>query len=126
MIEGVTPSELRCKNRYGEALDALSRINEGDLEDGNKSSVYNIRGFCHLSLNNIGRAKECFEHALDLNPASSQANAGLGEIYFLLRDYGTARTMYERATQNNPLNELALYGLKKTKEALSIPEIVSL
>jgi tetratricopeptide (TPR) repeat protein len=86
------------------------------------TSLYNLRGFAYLSLNNIAKAKEAYEKALNINPTSSQACAGLGEILFLTNKDDEAKRMFEYAVSYEPLNQFAAAGLKKVNESLGLPE----
>lgn len=85
-------------------------------------SLENFRGFNYLALNVLEPAKASFERALNLNPASSQACAGLGEILFLEGKEKEAKSMFEWAVKHNPLNEFAVEGLKKINKALGLKE----
>ena len=83
------------------------------------ASFYNMKGFNYLGLNDINNAKECFQKALEINPDSSQAYAGLGEILFLNKYDEQAKLMFEKAVQNNPNNLFAVNGLEKINKLLS-------
>ncbi|MBU2492302.1 MAG: tetratricopeptide repeat protein [Bacteroidetes bacterium] len=86
------------------------------------TSLYNLRGFAYLSLNNIAKAKEAYEKALNINPSSSQACAGLGEVLFLSNKDEEAKRMFEYAVSHEPLNQFAISGLKKVNQGLGLPE----
>ena len=86
------------------------------------TSLYNLRGFAYLSLSNIARAREAYERALNINPNSSQACAGLGEVLFLTNKDAEAKRMYEYAVSYEPLNQFAIAGLKKANQSLGLPE----
>lgn len=77
------------------------------------SSVENFKGFCYLSLNEIDNAKKCFEKSISVNPKSSQACAGLAEIFYLNGDDTAAKEMFEWALRNEPANKFAVAGLEK-------------
>ena len=85
------------------------------------ASMYNFMGFNHLALMNIGKAKEAFEKALETNPQSSQACAGLGEVFYLNQQDEQAKTMFELAVNNNRENGFALAGLEKVNIILGLP-----
>ncbi|HPN37753.1 MAG TPA: tetratricopeptide repeat protein [Melioribacteraceae bacterium] len=85
-------------------------------------SLTNFKGFNYLSLGENKKAKECFEFALESNPSSSQASAGLGEILYLEGKDGEAKTMFEYALKYEPRNSFAIAGLKKTNKILGLPE----
>jgi len=127
--------ELFTNKKFEASLKKLQRAQEMVTEGANnkvevprdqladtRASIENFKGFNYLSLNNIEMAQECFENALSINPNSSQACAGLAEIFFLQgRDY-EAKIMYEWAIENNILNQFAIEGLKKVNAALNLPE----
>ncbi len=104
-----------------EGADKKVEIPQDKLAD-TRASIENFKGFNYLSLNNIEMAQECFENALSINPNSSQACAGLGEIFFLQGMDYEAKIMYEWAIENNILNQFAIEGLRKVNAALNLPE----
>ncbi len=83
------------------------------------ASLLNFEGYCYLGLNDLDKARKLFERALVLNPESSQACAGLGEIFYLLEEDENAKIMYEWAVKNEPGNKLAVAGLEKVEKALN-------
>ncbi|HOJ37309.1 MAG TPA: tetratricopeptide repeat protein [Ignavibacteriales bacterium] len=99
--------------------EALERIEE--FEKSVKVSSLNFKGFNYLALNDIETAKKCFEQALEIDETSSQACAGLGEIFFLQGDDASAKKMYEYAVAYNPENTFAVEGLAKVNKNLSLP-----
>ncbi|MDP3682492.1 MAG: tetratricopeptide repeat protein, partial [Ignavibacteria bacterium] len=66
----------------------------------------------------IEKAKECFENALNLNPSSSSACAGLGEIFIVREMNNEAKTMFEWAVKNNPENQTAVNALSKANRKM--------
>lgn len=107
---------------------ALSLINKAEnLIDKNTvhpevkktyASLLNFKGFCLLSLQDMEEARTAFETALNLNPKSSQACAGLGEIFYLEGNDEAAKEMYEWSLRNEPLNKFASAGLEKVTKNL--------
>ncbi len=85
-------------------------------------SLYNFKGFNHLSLGENKKAKECFEYSLEKNSSSSQAAAGLGEILYLEGKDQEAKTMFEYALQYEPRNTFAISGLTKANKSLGLAE----
>lgn len=85
-------------------------------------SLYNFKGFSHLSLGENNKAKECFEYSLEKNSNSSQAAAGLGEILYLEGKDQEAKTMFEYALQYEPRNTFAISGLTKANKSLGLAE----
>ncbi len=86
------------------------------------SSISNFKGYCLLGMNELDEARKAFEKALVLNPDSSQACAGLGEIFYLLEQEENAKVMYEWAVKNEPRNKVAIAGLEKVNKILGIKE----
>ncbi len=90
-------------------------------------SFYNMKGFNYLGLNEADNARRCFEKALEINPVSSQACAGLGEIFLIEGEHEKAKTMYEWALVNGPQNGFAASGLANVNSLLGFePEHNSL
>ena len=85
-------------------------------------SLQNLKGFNYLGLNDLDKAKDCFEQSLKQNPESSQACAGLGEIYYLANCDQEAKIMFEWAIDNNPFNIFAIAGLAKANRSLGLPD----
>lgn len=119
--------DLFSEKKFNEALEslksALSFIDpDSTIPESRRSysSISNFMGFCNLSLNKINDAKVCFEKALQVNPKSSQACAGLGEVFFLMHDEQKAKEMYEWAIKNEPKNKFAVAGLGKVNEILGL------
>ncbi len=94
----------------------------GDKIADSRASIENFKGFNYLGLNNTERAQECFENALAINPNSSQACAGLAEIFYLQGMDYEAKIMFEWAIENNTMNQFAIAGLAKVNRALNLPE----
>lgn len=108
------------KLKKAEAL-IEERFSEGERA-ATIASVSNFMGFNYLALNNTEEAKSCFEKALENNPESSQACAGLGEIFFLNGEDEESKKMYEWAVKNNPENRYAIGGLKKVNNVLGLSD----
>lgn len=87
-------------------------------ESGGIGSLLNFKGFNFLGLNELEQARECFEESLKYNSKSSQACAGLGEIFYLSGQYEAAKTMFEWGVKNNISNAFAAKGWEKSKKAL--------
>ncbi len=121
--------ELFNQKAFDSALNKLAqaeRLFNGQLSNPTDksfaSSFYNMKGFIYLGLNEIVKARDCFERALNINPESSQACAGLGEVFFLTEHDKQAKKMYEWAIKNNPENNFALAGLAKVNKLLGYSE----
>lgn len=81
-------------------------------------SITNLTGYNYLGLGEIEKAKECFENALNMNPSSSSACAGLGEIFIVHEMNNEAKTMFEWAVKNNPENQTAVNALSKANRKM--------
>ncbi len=117
--------ELFSLKHYDEAIDSLSKSEELFYSQNDKdliSAYENMKGFNYLGLDDKSNAGKCFETALNINPESSQACAGLGELFYLKGKDKEAKTMYEFAVKNNPENPYAISGLEKVNKALDYPE----
>jgi|GEM_PF-2206837 len=93
-------------------------------EGGNNdiiSAYENLKGFVHLGLNDTANARASFETALTLNPDSSQACAGLGEVFYLMSEDEKAKTMFEWSLKNDRNNLFAKSGLQKVNALLQLP-----
>jgi tetratricopeptide (TPR) repeat protein len=113
--------------KYNEALEALQSTEqifyaqmEHEKESHLISSFENMKGMILLALNRTEDAKKSFEIALSINPDSSQACAGLGEVFYLKGNDKEAKTMYEWAVKHNPGNKFALDGLGKINLILGL------
>jgi tetratricopeptide (TPR) repeat protein len=108
------------QKKYKEALDALTiaekLLPENDMKL--RSAIESLRGFSYLGLSELQNAKHFFERALYDEPDSSDACAGLGEVFHLLGFDNEAKTMFEWAVQYNPGNKFAKAGLLKVNQAL--------
>lgn len=106
--------------KLNDALQLLERV-----EDKNKdeviSQIDNFIGFNYLALNEIGKAKSAFESSLEINSESSQACAGLAEVFYLSDNDKEAKTMFEWAVKNNNVNAFAVAGLAKVNKTLGLP-----
>lgn len=113
---------------YKASLEVLSNIDEvlaaENISETEKTtievSLLNLKGFNFLGLNNLEKATEMYASALELNPNSSQACAGLGEVFHMQYKEEEAKTMFEWAIKNNPGNLFAVSGLAKVNKDLGL------
>ena len=103
---------LFTEKKYAESLLELSNLKKEHEEI--LASIESFMGFNFLTINEIEKAKQASERAIKLNPASSQAYANLGEVYFLRKDLEEARRMFKIALDHNPDNNFASTGLNNT------------
>ena len=116
--------------KYSESLEVLSNFDEvlgaealSDKEkDAIRVSLLNLKGFNFLGLNALEQATEMYAGALEINPNSSQACAGLGEVFHMQFKDEESKTMFEWAIKNNPGNLFAVSGLAKVNRTLGFAE----
>lgn len=101
----------------------ISIAHNGEVSDEVKTSLYNFKGFIFLGLSDLDNSRRCFEKALEQNPNSSQACAGLGEVFYIERLDQEAKVMFEWALDNNPSNHFAVGGLRKVNTSLGLPDV---
>jgi glycosyltransferase involved in cell wall biosynthesis/Tfp pilus assembly protein PilF len=121
--------ELFNFKKYQEALEALTNTEElfysqyGKQTENEIISAYeNLKGMVMLALNRNDDAQQAFESALNINPGSSQACAGLGEVSFISGKDQEAKAMYEWGVKHNPQNQFAVEGLRKVNRILGLNE----
>ncbi len=116
--------------KYSESLEVLSQLDEvlegesmaAEEKEAIRVSLLNLQGFNFLGLNALEKATEMYAGALEINPNSSQACAGLGEVYHMQYMEEEAKTMFEWAIKNNPGNLFAVSGLAKVNRDLGLEE----
>lgn len=113
--------------KFHEALQVLNdnqQLFYSQYVEGAKNEIItayeNLKGIIYLSLNEVDNARICFETALNLNPESSQACSGLGEVFYLKGEDKNAKIMYEWGVKHNPQNMFAKSGLSKVNLALGL------
>ncbi len=114
--------------KYDESLEVLNNVDEVlEAEKLSKKeketirvSLLNLKGFNYLGLNALEKATEMYASALEINPNSSQACAGLGEVFHMQYKEEEAKTMFEWAIKNNPGNLFAVSGLAKVNRDLGL------
>lgn len=74
-----------------------------------------------LIIKELNDAKQYFEETLKLNPASSEACFGLGQVFYQAEMFEQSKTMLEWAVKNDPHNQKAAEGLAAVNEILSLP-----
>ncbi len=116
------------QKRYAEAVAAVYVMEAehfDSIDDNRLSALEVIKGFSQLCLEKQEEAMLSFENALNLNPESSQACVGLGEIFYLRGKDSNAQLMYGWAVKLDGKNEGALRGLEKVNAALSVAACVN-
>ncbi|MDP1995334.1 MAG: hypothetical protein Q8K40_08835, partial [Ignavibacteria bacterium] len=116
------------KKLYKEALAVLLELEKfvsnssEEIHPDTLVSIINLSGYNYLGLNDVDNARESFERALNINPSSSSACAGLGEIYATFAMDTEAKTMFEWAVKNNPENQTAVSSLAKVNQRLGFAQ----
>lgn len=103
------------------ALKYFDDSNKKGYENITKSELLNLAGTISLSKNEIDIAKNYFEEELTINPNSSTACFGLGEIFNRLEMFENAKTMYEWAVVNDINNLNAKLKLVEINTKLDLP-----
>ena len=112
---------LFTQKRYDEVVAAVYLVESQKIElidDTQLSALEVIKGFSQLCLEKLDDAMLSFENALNLDPESSQACVGLGEIFYLRNKDGNAKLMYEWAVKLDGENPGARRGLEKVHAAI--------
>ena len=118
--------ELFSKKRFAESIGVLEGAEEmiagipGPARDEATAGVETIRGMNLLGLSDLEGAKASFEHALKIQPGSTHACAGLGEVLYLAGMDKQAKVMFEHAVALGASNTFASAGLAKTNMALGL------
>jgi tetratricopeptide (TPR) repeat protein len=123
--------ELFTNKKFDTALEVLNNSEEDlqnelnnideDQREEFLASIQNLKGFINLGTGDYKAAQDCFENGLQLNPHSSQACAGLGEVLYLQEKDEEAKMMFEWALDLNSQNEFAKSGLVKVNQSLGLP-----
>jgi Tfp pilus assembly protein PilF len=94
--------------QYAAGLQSLVHAEEALACEGNNQhstlqhDLLCLRGSLYLGLADLDNAKRAFEQSLEIDPSSSEACAGLGEVFHLAGLDDHARTMFEWVLQNDP------------------------
>jgi GT2 family glycosyltransferase/glycosyltransferase involved in cell wall biosynthesis/Flp pilus assembly protein TadD len=123
-----TARTLFSDGKFAEAINAVDSLEdlaspdgEAGLSDEMVAAIENFRGVCLLSLQRPEEARTRFEHALHVNPQSSRACAGLGEVMFLSGQHDGSKTMFEWAMHLDPESAAAREGLARANLELGYP-----
>lgn len=113
---------------YGLALNSLElALCEFDKSDAaisimQKIDLLMLTANVSLILKDLESAKNYFEETLKLNPSSSDACFGLGQVFYQAEMFEQSKTMFEWAVKNNSRNQKAIDALKLVNQNLSLPE----
>ena len=81
-----------------------------------------ILGNLYIATNNLEKAKETFEKALNENLSSSLACQGLGDVFNSIEEFEAAKTMYEWAVKNDSQNQSAINSLANVNQKLGFSQ----
>ncbi len=115
-------------NKFQEAYDELLLCIESyprNKQNKNDTSLYDLyllTGNTALILNDFQNSKHYFEKALKENSKSSKACFGLAELFFIEKNFESAKMMYEWAVANDRNDISATDGLKKVNAILGYDE----
>ena len=107
------------KKEYSEVLRLTNTLHL-ETQKAFNEDVLIMRGCANLGLRDLAQAKNSFEHALEMNPKSSEACSGLGEVFYLAEMDKESKAMFEWAVVNNVENITARKGLAKINKALHL------
>ncbi|MEJ5350722.1 MAG: glycosyltransferase [Melioribacteraceae bacterium] len=99
-------------------IKAIENYKEGDAKIISYDELLNLAGNIYLADNDVSKAQEYFEKELNLNPQSSSACYGLGQVFIAQENYEAAKIMFEWAVKNDPSNSSAKSALEKANEML--------
>jgi glycosyltransferase involved in cell wall biosynthesis len=120
--DGKIFKEIQTRLSNKQFTDVLSMTDAMPLDTkqtGNEE-VLIMQGCAQLGLRDLEKAKISFEHALKINPKSSEACSGLGEVFFLAEMDKESKVMFEWAVVNDVENMNARKGLAKTNKVLQL------
>ena len=101
---------LRDLGRYRQAIKVLE---EAEQYDSTRTDIYNLMGFCYFKLKEHGKAIECFNKVLALDPNSAIDYANIASNYRDMGKKDLALKYYEFALQLDPSIEFARDNLKR-------------
>ena len=105
---------LKDMEEYRGALEILAR---GAALDNERTDIYNLMGFCHFKLREHGKAIECFEKVIHLNPGSAIDYANIASNYRDMGDRKKAIEHYELALAMDPTITFAKESLEKLRSS---------
>ncbi|MDP4114572.1 MAG: glycosyltransferase [Bacteroidota bacterium] len=125
--EMVKSSYLKLETKeYESALLALYEAE--DIYDETASNLFLpedvciLRGTIYMEIRKYEKAQIAFEKALNINPQSSEACRGLGEVFFKSDMINESKVMFEWAVKNDPGNSQAAESLTKVNSILGLVE----
>jgi len=111
---------------YGQALIRLGLCKEAlTFLNGQKGKSYYYfyvsRGDALLGIKDSA-AREDYQQAIELNPYAADAYLGLGNVFFIKKNYKEALLQYEKALSLRPNDPDIQVAIKKAKEVKDVTE----
>ncbi|MFB9296828.1 tetratricopeptide repeat protein [Persicitalea jodogahamensis] len=108
--------------QWDEAMNDMMTIQKSYADS---SRYYLIHGNIMVGKNDLSAALADFDHALQLEPANTEALVNRGAVYFNQKQYGPAKSDFEAALQIDPkqpeaLNNLGLLAARNKQWKVSI------
>ena len=67
--------------------------------------LWNISGVVFLDLNELKKAKNCFENSIKINPSSSKVHSNLGTVFLHLKNFDCSIYYFQKAIKiDNKIN----------------------
>jgi tetratricopeptide (TPR) repeat protein/transcription elongation GreA/GreB family factor len=122
--------KLFASKQYKSALQLLEEFKNSNWEKLSGPEKYKVIaniGICHMNLNDLPRAAECFIESSKHNPEDERALSILALGYVILDKKEEAQECIEKAIAKNPLNYNAYVALIAiNKEEKSFAEILEM
>ncbi len=100
------------QGRDQEAAQALTRaLKSLDLTIQEKAEYFKMIGNCMARLGQNTEAERAYKKALELSPASDEAQSNLGSLHLEQGQVSEAKRCYQDAIASNPANDKAWVGL---------------
>jgi tetratricopeptide (TPR) repeat protein len=99
-------------------INAIENYKEGDAEIIEYDDLMNLAGNVFLANGKLTEARQYFEKELNLNPQSSSACFGLGQVFLAQDNPEAAKVMLEWAVKNDPNNGAAADALADVNKLL--------
>jgi ADP-heptose:LPS heptosyltransferase/GT2 family glycosyltransferase/Flp pilus assembly protein TadD/ubiquinone/menaquinone biosynthesis C-methylase UbiE len=106
-------------NKIVEFLSELDKMNKG-ISNPNKELLYTLLGKLYMLEGDYEKANIFYEKELQLNPTSSRACAGLGDVFFVTGLYNEAKTMFEWALRYKPVDNSLFNKLVEVNNILKL------
>lgn len=108
-----------AKKQYAEIF-LLTYALPPDTKQAFNEEVLILHGCAYLGMADLAKAQSSFEQALAVNPGSSDACSGLGEVFYRAEMDAESKTMFEWAVVNDGENIAARKGLAKINKVLQL------